>query len=124
MSVVFMASLPLPSAPWHPAHLALNAASPAAVSAFAGALSRHVPVKITTTSVTVRSWFIFVFMWLLLPDEFFNSMENFCRIAAVQDRESRQKCDCSCDIRNNPKASFRPANCEPAGPPAVGSQGN
>src|SRR5258707_7224692 len=88
-----MASLPLPSAPWHPAPLALNAASPAAVSAFAGALSRHVPVKVATTSVTVRSWLIFVFMWLPLPDEFFNSVENLCRITAVQDRESRSNCD-------------------------------
>src|SRR5260370_26325483 len=99
MSVVFMASLPLPSAPWHPAHLALNAASPAAVSAFAGALSRHEPVKIATTSVTVRRWFIFVFMWLLLPDIFFTSVDNLRPTNAIQHLASHPLCTFSERLR-------------------------
>src|SRR5579859_4261722 len=93
MSVVFMASLPLPSAPWHPAHLALNIVSPAAVSAFAGALSRHVPAKSVPTNVNVPSCFIFVCMLSLLPDEFFNSAAEFHHTAAVPEHMPYSKCD-------------------------------
>src|SRR5690242_8252967 len=93
MSVVFMASLPLPSAPWHPAHLALNVASPAAVSAFAGALSRHVPAKSIPTNVSVPSCFIFVCMFSLLPDEFFNSAAELRHTAAVLEHLSYLKSD-------------------------------
>src|SRR5258708_6549594 len=93
MSVVFMASLPFPSAPWHPAHLALNIVSPAAVSAFAGALSRQVPAKSAPTNVSVPSCFLFVCMLSLLPDEFFNSAAELLHTAVVLHRLPCLKCD-------------------------------
>src|ERR1700757_4354097 len=93
MSVVFMASLPLPSAPWQPAHLALNVASPAAVSAFAGALNRHAPANSVPTNVSVPSCFIFVCMFSLLPHEFFNSAAEFRHTAAVLEHFPYVKCD-------------------------------
>src|SRR5580692_3870373 len=72
-SCVFIAALPLPSAPWHAEHLALNSASPAAVSAFAGALNRPAPAMSVPANTSVPSFFIFVCMLLPLPDEFFTS---------------------------------------------------
>jgi hypothetical protein len=47
--------------------LALNVASPAAVSAFAGALSRQVPAKSAAANVNVPRCFIVISMFVLSP---------------------------------------------------------
>src|SRR5215831_8208241 len=65
-SRVFIAGLPLPSAPWHPAHLALNVASAAATSALAGLLTRNVPTRSAAVSAAAPRFFMVVCM-LLLP---------------------------------------------------------
>jgi len=52
-----------------------------------------VPAKSVPTNVSVPSFFVFVCMLSLLPDEFFSSAVEFRRTAAVLEHVPYLKCD-------------------------------
>jgi len=59
--------------------LALNVVSPAAVSAFAGALNRHVPAKSVPTNVSVQAASFCLHVLVLLHD-FSTAQLNFATL--------------------------------------------